>query len=138
MPEIAAQHSAVKSWLEAGRRVDFFLTVHNTETGEYIEGSAKHRELVDRFRRNLTAASSFEETRDQPQDAPSSSTPGMKGRMTVNQGLYADFGIAAMLMETRVSRHPKLGGRFRTIEDWRAFGAGIVRAAAAAVAGEGL
>jgi murein tripeptide amidase MpaA len=138
MPEIASQHAAVKSWIDSGRRIDFFLTLHNTETGEYIEGPAEHRELVSRFRRNLSAVSSFQETRDEARDAPSSSTPGMKGRRTVNQGLFADFGIPAMLMETRVSRHPKLEGRFRTIEDWQAFGAGLVRAAAAAVAGEGL
>jgi hypothetical protein len=136
MPEIAAQHGAIQRWLDSGGRIDFFLTLHNTETGEYVEGPAERRELVNLFRRNLTAVSSFEETRDEPQDAPSSSTPGMKSRMTVNQGLYADFGIPAMLMETRVSRHPKLGGRFRNVEDWRAFGAAVIRAAAAAVAGE--
>jgi hypothetical protein len=138
MPEIAAQHAAIQRWIDQGGRIDFFLTLHNTETGEYIEGPAEHRELVSLFRRNLTAVSSFEETRQEPQDAPSSSTPGMKGRMTVNQGLYADFKIPAMLMETRVSRHPKLGGRLRTVEDWRAFGEGLIRAAAAAVRGEGL
>ena len=138
MPEIAAQHGAIERWVERGGHIDFFLTLHNTETGEYIEGPAEHRDLVSLFRRNLTAVSSFEETREEPQDARASSTPGMKGRMTVNQGLYADFKIPAMLMETRVSKHPKLGGRPRTIEDWRAFGAGVIRAAAAAVAGEGL
>ena len=138
MPEIAAQHGAIRRWAERGGRIGFFLTLHNTETGEYIEGPAEHRPLVNLFRRNLTAISSFEETRKEPQDAASSSTPGMKGRMTVNQGLYADFKIPAMLMETRVSTHPKLGGRIRNVEDWRAFGAGVIRAAAAAVSGKGL
>ena len=137
-PEIAAQHGAIQRWLDSGRRIDFFLTLHNTETSEYIEGPAEHRELIDRFRRNLTAISSFQETRSEPRYAPGSTTPGRKGRMSVNQGLHADFGIPAMLMETRVSRHPKLGGRFRTIEDWREFGEGLIRAAAAAVQGEGL
>lgn len=138
MPEIAAQHGAIERWLDSGRRIDFFLTLHNTETGEYVEGPAEDRELVNLFRRNLTAVSSFQETRAEPRDAASSTTAGMKGRMSVNQGLYADFGIPAMLMETRVSRHPKLGGRFRSIEDWREFGAGVVRAAAAAVGAETL
>ncbi|MCB9383045.1 MAG: hypothetical protein H6509_00400 [Bryobacterales bacterium] len=138
MPEIAAQHGAIERWLKQGGRIDFFLSLHNTETSEYVEGPADKRALVDLFRRNLTAVSNFEETRAEPQYAAVSSTPGMKGRMTVNQGLYADFQIPAMLMESRVSRHPKLGGRFRSIEDWQAFGAGIIRAAAAAVSGKGL
>ena len=138
MPEIAAQHGAIKRWLETGRRIDFFLTLHNTETSEYVEGPAEHRPLVNLFRANLTALSSFQETRPEPRDASASTTPGMKGRMSVNQGLHADFGIPAMLMETRVSRHPKLGGRFRSIDDWQAFGAGLIRAAAATVAGESL
>ena len=132
-PEIAAQHAAVRNWLDRGRRIDFFLTVHNTETSEYIEGSAEHRALVDRFRTELTKLGKFEETRDEPRDAPTSSTPGRRGRMTVNQGLHADFGIPAMLMETRVSRHPKLDDRFRGIADWQAFGADVIRAAARAV-----
>ena len=32
MPEIAAQRKAIADWLEAGRTVDLFLTLHNTET----------------------------------------------------------------------------------------------------------
>lgn len=133
-PEIAAQHAAVRDWLDRGRRIDLFLTVHNTETSEYLEGPAEHRALVDRFRRELSAISNFQETRPEPRDAAASSTPGKKGRMTVNQGLYADFGIPAMLMEARVARHPKLDDRFRTIEDWRRLGADLMRAAARAAA----
>ncbi len=38
MPEIAAQRKAILDWVDAGRRVDLFLTLHNTETSEYLEG----------------------------------------------------------------------------------------------------
>lgn len=134
-PEIAAQHSAVKSWLDRGGRIDFFLTVHNTETSEYVQGAAEHRPLTDRFRNELAAISSFEETRPEPLDSAASTAAGRKGRMNVDQGLYADFGIPSMLIETRVSRVPKLDNRFRTIADWRRLGEGVIRAAARAVSG---
>ena len=38
MPEIAAERRAILDWVDAGKRVDFFLTVHNTETNEYLNG----------------------------------------------------------------------------------------------------
>lgn len=38
MPEIAAQRKAILDWVDAGRRIDLFLTLHNTETAEYVEG----------------------------------------------------------------------------------------------------
>lgn len=137
MPEIFAQHGAAADWIGDGGRVDFFLTLHNTESSEYVEGPAAHRELVDRFRAAMTRLSSFEETRDEPRDAAVSTTPGMKGRMSVNQGLHADFGFPAMLMESRVEEHPGLGGRSRNIPDWTAFGEGLVRAVAETVLAPG-
>ena len=133
MPENYAQHQAVKLWLASGKPINIFLTVHNTESSEYLEGPAEHRALVNRFRDNLTRLSSFDETRAEPQDARPSTTPGMKGRMSVNQGLHADFRIPSMLMETRVQAHPGLGGRSRNIPDWLTYGEGLVRAAAATV-----
>ena len=132
MPEIYAQRGAIAQWLESGSRIDFFLTVHNTESSEYVEGPGEHRDLVGRFRSAMTRETSFEETREEPRDMLESTTVGLKGRMSVNQGLYADFGIPAMLMETRVERHPELG-RPRVVEDWLELGAGLVRAAAETV-----
>ena len=38
MPEIGAQHKAIAAWIGSGNKVDFFLSVHNTETSEYLEG----------------------------------------------------------------------------------------------------
>jgi len=134
-PEIAAQHRAVKVWIERGRRIDFFLAVHNTETSEYIQGSAEHRALTDRFRSELTASSSFQETRAEPRYWSAPPASDQKGRMSVGRGLHSEFGIPAMLMENRVSRHPKLDGRFRTIQDWQTLGAALFRAAARTVAG---
>ena len=39
MPEIASQHKAIMDWLDAGHRVDLFLSQHNTESGEYLEST---------------------------------------------------------------------------------------------------
>ena len=38
MPEIAAQKKAIFDWLDAGNRIDFFLSIHNTESSEYLAG----------------------------------------------------------------------------------------------------
>ena len=37
-PEIAAQRNAIKEWVRGGHSLDLFFSLHNTETGEYLEG----------------------------------------------------------------------------------------------------
>lgn len=130
-PEIAAQHSAIKRWLDAGNRIDAFLTVHNTETGEYLEGPAACRPMVEKLQKILESETTFNPTRKQWQDAAPSTGPGQKGRMTVNQGLSSDFGVCAMLMEQMVARNGKLGG-LPTVEQRRQFGGQLVKAMAKA------
>jgi len=132
MPEIYSQHAAISKWIEAGNRIDFFLTVHNTETNEYIEGPAEYRTTIARFREAMTRESNFQETRPAPLDMKQSTTQGLAGRKAVNQGLYSDFGIMSMLMETRIGHHPELN-RWRTVSDWQALGEGLIRAAAETV-----
>jgi hypothetical protein len=129
MPEIAAQRRAVLEWVDAGRPLDLFLTLHNTETAEYLEGPPVP--LVERLYRTLAETTTFAPTRPpRPQDA--STTPGKPGRMTVTQGLYHDRKIPALIMEQRIDRNPKLG-RFPTVEDRLQFGAGMVKAIAQAL-----
>jgi len=36
MPEIWAQRKAVLDWVDQGRRIDLFLSMHNNETIDYI------------------------------------------------------------------------------------------------------
>ncbi|MEX2300086.1 MAG: M14-type cytosolic carboxypeptidase [Bryobacterales bacterium] len=127
MPEIAAQRKAVLDWVDSGRPVHLFLSLHNTETSEYLEGPVEYRELSGRFRKLLVARTTFHPTRPEPRDAASSTTPGKPGRMTVNQGLFHERRIPAMLMEQMVGFNPKLGRR-PTIQDRLDFGAGLVRA----------
>jgi murein tripeptide amidase MpaA len=128
MPEIAAQRQAILDWLDAGKRIDFFLTLHNTETSEYLEGPAEYRQLTERFRKVLITTTTFQPTRAEPRDSASSTTPGKPGRMTVDQGLYDQRHVPAMVMEQMVSFNTKLG-RLPTIQDRMDFGAGLVRAA---------
>jgi hypothetical protein len=137
MPEIAAQRDAVREWIRAGHSVDLFFSLHNTETGEYLDGpgeaggQGKFRPLAERFFRTLSEETTFAPTRPL-QYSGVTTTPGMAGRMTVVQGLYRDFKIAAFLMEQRVSYNQKLG-HLPEIPDWIAFGAQLVRAVAKSI-----
>ncbi len=129
MPEIAAQRKAMLDWVDAGRHIDLFLSMHNTN-GEYLEGplsagSPQIQQLVKRFFNLLAANTSFNPD-GPPHDAGFSTTPGMPGRMTVDQGLFHDRKIPATLTEQTVDFDSKLG-RVPTADDRLAFGAGLVR-----------
>jgi Zinc carboxypeptidase/Cytosolic carboxypeptidase N-terminal domain len=130
MPEIAAQRKAILDWVDAGRRVDFFLTLHNTETSEYLEGppdiEGGYRSLMERFFKLLSESRSFAPSRP-PRSADASTTIDKPGRMTVIQGLYKDRRLPAFLIEQMITRHPKLG-RQPTPEDRKQFGADLMQA----------
>jgi hypothetical protein len=130
MPEIAAQRKAILDWVDSGRRVDMFLTLHNTETGEYLDGppdaEGRYRSLMERFFNLLSESKTFAPSRP-PRFAEASTTIDKPGRMTVIQGLYKDRRLPAFLIEQMITRHPKLG-RQPTPEDRRQFGADLMRA----------
>jgi hypothetical protein len=130
MPEIAAQRKAILDWVDAGRRVDLFLTLHNTETAEYLEGppdaDGRYRSLMERFFKLLSENKTFAPSRP-PRFAEASTTINKPGRMTVIQGLYKDRRLPAFLIEQMITRHPKLG-RQPTLEDRKQFGADLARA----------
>jgi hypothetical protein len=137
MPEIAAQRRAVLKWVDAGGRVDLFLTLHNTETSEYLDGppdaGGEHRELIERFFKLLVERTSFAPSRP-PQPSAVTTTGGRPGRMTVVQGLWRDRRVPAFLMEQRISRSPKLG-RVALVADRLRFGGDLVRVLWEAVRG---
>lgn len=137
MPEIAAQRKAVLDWVDSGRRIDFFLTLHNTESEDYVQGPLSAggpdvQELAERFWKLLNETTAFHSPKG-PRDSSQSTTPGMKGRMMVIQALYNERQVPAFLMELMVERSPKLG-RPPTIEDRLEFGAALVRTLSIAVA----
>ncbi len=129
MPEIAAQHKAIASWLEAGNRLDLFLTLHNTETSEYIDGPPEdahplHFDTLNRLYKTLRAFTKFSATRE-PRRSRRSTSDDKPGRMNVVQGLSKDFDIAAFLMEQMIAAPLKLG-RPPTIADRLQFGADLM------------
>ena len=132
MPEITAQRNAVRAWILDGHTIALYFSLHNTETGEYLEGppekggDGKFRALAERFFKILSSETSFAPTTSL-RYADTTTTAGMAGRMTVVQGLYHDFKIPAFLMEQRISLNPKLG-HLPEIADRLAFGAQLVGA----------
>ncbi len=139
MPEIHAQREAILGWVDSGRRIDLFVTLHNTESADFIEGpltagGPAMKALGERFWKLLVDHTSFYSPAG-ARDGRASTTPGMKGRMSVNQGLFHDRKIPAFLMELMVDRNPKLG-RCPTVADRLEFGAGLARAMAAAAGAE--
>ena len=137
MPEIAAQRGAIQKWLESGHSIDLLLSLHNTETNEYLEGppeggrNGRFKPLAERIFQILTDQTSFAPA--QPiRYAEETTTPGKPGRMTVIQGLYQDFGIPGFLMEQRISYNAKLG-KLPDIPDRLQFGAELVQALAKSV-----
>jgi len=114
MPEIAAQRDAVRAWLRDGHTIALYFSLHNTETGEYLEGppekggDGKFRGLAERLFKILATETSFAPTTPL-RYADTTTTAGMAGRMTVVQGLYHDLKFPTFLMEQRISFNPKLG-----------------------------
>lgn len=132
MPEITAQRDAVRKWIEGGHRIALFLSLHNTETSEYLEGppgnggEGKFTSLAGKFFEALKTRTTFDPSRPLFY-ATETTTPGKPGRMTVIQGLYSEFGIPGFLMEQRIANNPKLG-HLPGIADRLAFGSQLAGA----------
>jgi len=136
MPEIWAQRKAILEWVDAGHRLDLFLSLHNDETDEYLEAPADFKALGERAFHALVTSSSFNPTAPL-RDPGDTTTPGKPGRMTVDQGLFHDRRLPAMLMEQLIEYDSKLG-HLPTAADRSEFGAELVRALSEAVTGGGL
>lgn len=133
MPEIASQRKAVFDWLGDGHPIDLFLTMHNTESGEYLE-AVDDRQLFQRVFQLLRDTTSFNPTSPLRVTAPTTS-PDKAGRKTVIQGLWKDREVPGMLMEQMVEHNAKLG-HLPTIEDRRRFGAELIQSLYQAVANQ--
>lgn len=126
LPEITAERKAILDWVDGGRRVDLFLSLHNTETGEYLEGP--DIPLLPRLYGILKETTTFAPTVPPRVMVPNSAP----GRHSAPEGLYTQRKLPAFLMEQMVARNPKLG-HFPTIADRRRFGGELVRGIAAAL-----
>jgi hypothetical protein len=132
MPEIAAQHKAVADWVRGGHTIDFFLSLHNTETSEYLEAPPGPMPPVGPKVFDLLVKQTTFHPGRPLFSAGTTTTAGMKGRMTVIQGLWHDYKVPAFLMEQRIAYNEKLE-RLPTIEDRLKFGRELVGAIAAAL-----
>src|SRR5439155_1991607 len=122
MPEIEAQRSAILGWVDAGHAVALFLSVHNTETAEYLQAPSTFRALGERLLQTLASVSTFHPT------GPLRDTgDAAAGRMTVAQGLFHDRKLPAMLMDQMIEYNSKLG-RCPTAGDRKDFGEAPIRA----------
>ncbi|MEO8369042.1 MAG: M14-type cytosolic carboxypeptidase [Candidatus Solibacter sp.] len=118
MPEIAAQRKAILDWRAAGHSIDFFLSLHNTETNEYLEGPAGP--FADSIFAALKQRTAFDPPRPFMPVLPNTA----RGRANVVQALGAEH-IPAFLMEQRIANNPKLG-HLPEIADRTTFGRALV------------
>lgn len=131
MPEIWGQRQAVLNWVDSGHHVDLFISLHNDETPEYIEGPAAFHDLGERVFHALATMTTFNPT-GPFRDAAETTTAGKPGRMNVGQGLFHDRHIPGMVMEQAIEFNSKLG-HVPMATDRAKFGEEFVRALAAAV-----
>ncbi len=129
MPEIHAQKQAIVNWLSVDNPIDLFITLHNTESADYIQGP--DLAVGEKLWSEMVASPSFE-SEEGVRKMPASTTNGKPGRMTVNQALWAEMNLPAYLMELKVEEVGKLDKR-RSVQDWLALGPGLVQAAATAL-----
>ena len=107
MPEITQLRKAVLDWVDSGRRIDLFLSLHNDNNGSLAgplsATGPDHRDTVTRL-----AALLNQETIFGP-GAARDSGPGdaAPGRSDVCQGLFHDRGIPTALLEMNVQTRPK-------------------------------
>lgn len=112
MPEITAERKAISDWVKGNNRLDFFLTLHNDEYNEYLNGPPDERwvALLDKVEKTWSSGSTFAPTQ-KPALIAKTTTEGKPGRMDVVQGLSHDFGLPAFEVEMRITKSPKLGRR---------------------------
>ncbi|MCI0364984.1 MAG: M14-type cytosolic carboxypeptidase, partial [Phycisphaerales bacterium] len=101
MPEIAA----VKKAIENGA-VDFFMTLHNTESSDYIQGALAVRGIAERLNHSLAASEHFHALKG-PRVYPETAVE--KGRMSVDRWVFERTKAPAFLMELMVDPNPGLG-----------------------------
>ena len=136
MPEIYALRRTLWDWVDSGHQIDLFVTLHNQEIEDLIEGligegGIRFKELAERLSTQLKSKTTFYSPTGLS-DSGLDTTSGLKGRMTVDQALLRDRRIPAFLLELSVEQIPALGHP-PTIPDRLEFGAGLVQAMASVV-----
>jgi hypothetical protein len=132
MPEIFAMRRAMREWLDSGRSIDVFLTLHNTESVSYVDGAIERSPdgaIARYIHDELTRRTHFHSPggiRNSLRETPA------EGRQTVNQWLALERNVPAYLIELMVDRNEKIG-RPPTVADRLSFGRELAQILAEAV-----
>jgi hypothetical protein len=112
MPEITAERRSILNWVDAGNRIDFFVTLHNDQENEHLVGPPDERwlPLEKKAWSNWSSCSTVAATAG-PELMAATTSEGKPGRMNVVQGLSQDRGIPAYEIEMMIAKNPKLGRR---------------------------
>ena len=119
MPEIWHARKTMNAWLDSGRPIHLFVTLHNTETVEYLSGADP---IGARLFRLLKDSSTFDPNDPGPRIPRDKPAPG---RASVVD--FVEPRAPAFLIEQRISFNPRLG-RHPTSTDRIEFGAQLARA----------
>jgi hypothetical protein len=117
MPEICAAKKILVSWK------DLFLTLHNQETGEWLSGSERYKDVADRLFGALRGRTSFDPSESGPRAPVEKIDPG---RYSVYEYLDRTRDMPAFLLEQGITAGRKLG-HLPTADDRREFGRQLIR-----------
>lgn len=111
MPEIAATRKAMEGWIAEGHSIDFFLTLHNTESADYLSGpvgagNAVVSAIGERLQTLLKTSTHFSPSGGVRDSAASERSPG---RLTADRWVYEKTGAPAFLMELMTDPSPAFG-----------------------------
>jgi hypothetical protein len=126
-PEITAQKAALARWFASGRKIDLFLTLHNTETSEYLEGPEEG--IGPRLSERLKANTAFDPSRPYS----TNKAPLRANRVNAIEWLWGLYKAPALLMELRIAKGPKSGLR-PTPDSWQRLGREMTNQIAALLA----
>jgi hypothetical protein len=120
MPEVWYVKKAIYGYLDSGAKIDLFLNLHNTETGEYLRtmaGPPMALSPLGTLNDRLVREAGFR---------PSSGPEFAAARDGSALVLFAERGVPVVLMERRTAKDPETG-RPPSPEGWTAFGADLAR-----------
>jgi len=126
MPEIWYVKKAIVSEVDAGRKIQLMVNLHNTETAEYLQTMADDeatRKVISRLSDSLIEQANFRPSRGPLFAAQADGTANM---------LHAEKGLPIVLMEQRIAKDPTTG-RVPRPEDRIEFGAKLIRIMAESV-----
>jgi hypothetical protein len=119
MPEIWYVKKAIFGYIDAGRKIDLMVNMHNEESGEHLDtqvDDAATLRMMQRLYDSLAAKTTFD---------PSQKLNIKKEPSNTTNVLWNERKVPVLLMEQRISTSKKLGRR-STVEGRLAFGRQLI------------